>query len=102
MFGKAGELMGKLQEMKRKADEIKEKLSLQTVREEGAGGDIVVEITGERRIRKIVIAPGLQHGGNAELTEQLESVLNRAIEKADRLNEEEMKKAASGMLPGMF
>jgi nucleoid-associated protein EbfC len=102
MFGKAGELLGRLQEMKQKAEEIKQTLSQRIITEEGAGGDIKIEITGDRKIKRITITPALQHGDNAVLTEQLEATLNRAIEKADRINEEEMKKAASGMLPGII
>ena len=47
------------------------------------------------------IAPALQHGDKQELEEQLVVALNKAIKEADKVNEEEMKKAASGMLPGM-
>jgi DNA-binding protein YbaB len=43
----------------------------------------------------------LQHGDKEELEEQLTVTLNKAIEAADKMNEQEMKKAAGGMLPGM-
>ena len=94
-------MMGKLQEMKQKADEIKAQLDAVVLTSEGAGGDIKIEITGNRRIRSVVIASALQHGDKQELEEQLTVALNRAIEAADKVNEEEMKKAASGMLPGL-
>ncbi len=102
MFGKLGDMMGKLQEMKQKADEIKEKLEHTTTSAEAAGGDIKVVINGNRRIQAINISPALQHGDKEELEEQLVVALNRAIVKADELNEKEMKNAASGLLPGMF
>lgn len=101
MLGKFGDMMGKLQEMKQKAEEIKLKLDNTTLLVEGAGGDIKIEITGNREIKSLNIAPGLQHGGKEELEEQLIVTLNKAIKKANDLNEEEMKKAASGMLPGL-
>lgn len=94
-------MMGKLQEMKQKADEIKVLLDATTIKTEGAGGDIKIEITGNRKIRNISIAPALQHGDKEELEEQLTVALNKAIEAADKVNEEEMKKAAGGLLPGM-
>ncbi len=96
-----GDMLGKLQEMKQKADEIKNKLDHTTLNTEGAGGDIKIEITGNRKIKNIKIAPALQHGSTEELEEQLTVALNKAIEAADKLNEEEMKKAAGGLLPGM-
>lgn len=102
MFGKFGDMMGKLQEMKQKADEAKEKLDNTLLVVEGAGGDIKIEITGNREIKKLSIAPGLQHSGKEELEEQLIVTLNKAIDQANTLNEAEMKKAASGLLPGIM
>lgn len=101
MFGKLGDMMGKLQEMKQKADEIKLKMDNIILNSEGAGGDIKITITGSRKIQSIEIASALQHGDKQELEEQLIVALNRAIEKADKVNEEEMKNAAGGILPGM-
>lgn len=101
MFGKLGDMMGKLQEMKRMADDIKTKLDETEINSEGAGGDIKIVITGTRKIRSVQISSALQHGDKEELEEQLVVALNRAIEAADRLNEDEMKKAAGGLLPGL-
>jgi DNA-binding YbaB/EbfC family protein len=101
MFGKMGDMMGKLQEMKKKADEMKAKLDDTIISTEGAGGDIKIDITGNRELRSISIAPALQHGNKEELEEQLLVTLNKAIAKANSINEEEMKKAASGLLPGL-
>lgn len=94
-------MMGKLQEMKQKADEIKSRLDDLVLTTEGAGGDIKIEISGNRRIRSVSIASALQHGDKQELEEQLVVTLNKAIEAAGKINEEEMKQAASGMLPGL-
>ena len=93
--------MGKLQEMKQKADEIKLKLDHSILNIEGAGGDIKIAITGNREIKSLTISPGLQHGDKEELEEQLTVTLNKAIFKANELNENKMKSVASGMLPGM-
>jgi nucleoid-associated protein EbfC len=102
MFGKMGDMMSKLQEAKKLAEEIKLRLDNTTLQEEAAGGDIKIEITGNRRIKSISIAPALQHGDKKMLEEQLLSALNRAIETADKVNAEEMKKAAGGLMPGLF
>jgi DNA-binding YbaB/EbfC family protein len=101
MFGKFGDMMGKLHEMKQKADEIKQKLDETSIKTEGAGGDIKIEISGNRKIKNLEIAASLQHGDKEELEEQLLTAINKAIEAADKVNESEMKKAASGLLPGM-
>lgn len=94
--------MGKLQEMKQKAEEAKQKLDETLLTAEAAGGDIKITITGNRKVTSLQIAPALQHGGKEELEEQLTVAINRAIEKADKVNEEEMKNAASGLLPGLM
>ena len=101
MFGKIGDMMGKLQEMKQRADEIKSKLDLKIISTEGAGGDIKVEISGNRDIKNVVISDALQHGDKLELQKQLVLTLNKAISEANKVNEAEMKKAASGLLPWM-
>jgi len=102
MFGKMGDMMGKLKEAKKIADEIKEKLENTILTVEGADGDIKVTITGTRKIKNISIAPSLQHGDKTELEKYLLKVMNTAIEKADKVHEEEMKKVAGGLMPGLF
>lgn len=101
MFGKMGDMMGKLQEMKKKADEIKVKLDNTILHAEGAGGDIKIEITGNRKINSISISSALQHGDKAILEQELKTTINNAILMANVANEDEMKKAASGLLPGL-
>ena len=101
MFGKLGDMMGKLQEMKQKADEIKQRLNETIIKSDGAGGDIKIEINGNRVIKQLQISPALQHGDKEELEEQLIVAINKAISAADKVNESEMKQAASGLLPGI-
>ncbi|MEI8136637.1 MAG: YbaB/EbfC family nucleoid-associated protein, partial [Bacteroidota bacterium] len=62
MLGKFGDMMGKLQEMKQKAEEIKLELDSTIIKTEGAGGDVVIEITGNKKIKSLTIASVLQHG----------------------------------------
>ncbi len=102
MFGKMGDMIGKLKEMKQKADEIKLKLDATVLVIEGTGGDIKIEITGNRDIKSISIAQGLQHGDTKELEQHLKTTLNKALSKANEVNENEMKHVAGAMLPGMM
>jgi nucleoid-associated protein EbfC len=102
MFGNIGDMMGKLQEMKQKTEEVKAKLEKQFIKVEGAGGDIIVEINGNRVIKQITVSPALQHGDKEELEEQLVVAINKALEKAETLNDSEMKTVAGSMLPGLF
>jgi DNA-binding YbaB/EbfC family protein len=99
MFGKIGDMLGKLQEMKQKADEIKARLETMTTEVTGASGDIKVRINGNRKVQQLSIAPSLLHGNNTELEKQLITTLNDAIAQADKMTETEMKKLAGGLLP---
>ncbi len=101
MFGKLGDMMGKIKEMKARAEEVKEKLNSTIISEEGAGGDIKVTVNGNRIIQSLHIAPGIQYAQGNLLQEELHKTLNKALEKANALFEEEMKKAAAGLIPGM-
>jgi DNA-binding YbaB/EbfC family protein len=101
MFGKFGDMMGKLQEMKQKTEEIKLKLDNTILNIEGAGGDIKISLTGNKEIKSISISPALQHANKEEFEEQLVVTLNRALQKAQEVNDNEMKQVASGMLPGL-
>lgn len=102
MFGKMGDMMSKLKEAKRIAEEVKHKLENTLLNVEAAGGDIKIEITGTRILKSISVSPALQHGDTKELESQLLKAVNSAIEKADKINEEEMKKVAGGLMPGLM
>jgi nucleoid-associated protein EbfC len=101
MFGKLGDMMDKLQEMKQRADEIKIKLDAVVMEIETADGDIKIEITGNKVVKSISISAALQHGDKENLEKLMALAINKAIAAADKVNEEEMKKAANGMLPGL-
>ncbi len=101
MFGKLGDMMGKLQEMKHKADEVKKALDARTFKIKGAGGELEIEMTGNRKILKLQIGENLKQGDKEKLELGLTDVLNKALQEVEKIHEEEMKKAASGLLPGI-
>lgn len=100
MFGKIGDMMGKLQEAKQKMEETKAKLETIEVSSENADGSIKIVMNGNRKIKSLKIAESLQASSNAELEKQLIAELTNVLEKANSVNEAEMKKIAMGMLPG--
>lgn len=102
MFGKLGDMMGNLQEAKRKIDETKANLDNILINESSSNGKIDIQLTASRTIKDIKIDPSLLEDAE-ELGDHLILTLNKAIQKADKVNEEQMKGAASGMMdmPGM-
>lgn len=102
MFGKLGDMMGNIQEAKRQIEKTKERLNQISITEKSSNGKIEVEITAARQIKDLKIDPSLLEDPE-ELADNLILVINKAIEKANSVNEAEMQGAASGMMnmPGM-
>ena len=67
MFGKLGDMVGKLQEMKQRAEEIKRALDERTFRVKGANGEIELELTGNRRILTLAVSDNLKEGSKDKL-----------------------------------
>ncbi len=97
-----GDMMGKLQEAQQKVEETKERLKTISMVEESFNGKIKITITAAREIKDIHIDESLLQDAE-ELSDNLVLTLNKAIEKANNVNESEMQGAASGMMnmPGL-
>jgi DNA-binding YbaB/EbfC family protein len=96
-------MMGKLKETQQKMEETKKRLDSVLVDEQSSDGLLKVTITANRTIKSITIADAL-----LEDKEQLEDymilVMNKAIEKATKVNEAELDAVAKmdmPMIPGM-
>lgn len=102
MFGKMGDMMGQLKEAQEKMEETKERLKTITMVEESSNGKVRVTISAAREIKDIHIDDSLLEDAE-ELSDNLILTLNRAIEKANNVNESEMQGAAAGMMniPGL-
>lgn len=97
-----GNMMGKLQEMQQKSEEIKKRLDTISVQGEAENGKIKVISTGNRKITSVEISDELMQDGDKEQIEELCTLaINRALEQAEKVYEAEMKDVAKGMLPGM-
>ena len=103
MFGDISGMMGKLKEAQQKVEETKKRLDTVLVDENSADDKIKVTLTANRTIKSIDIDDSLLNDAE-ELEDYLIITLNKAIEKASKINENEMAVAAkSGMpnIPGM-
>lgn len=95
-----GDMMSKLQDMKRKVEETKAKLDTLTVNGEADNGKVKVTVNGNRKVKSISIQEQLTTIDKEELEDLLIVALNRALEQAEKINEAEMAGAAKGILPG--
>lgn len=96
------DIFGKLNEMKQKMDEIKNRLDAITVEGNAGDGAIQVIVTGNRKVKSIAIEDTLLTvARKEELQELLEVAMNQALDKAQNLSEIEMQAAGKGMLPNI-
>ena len=103
MFGDLSGMMDSLKGAQQKVEETKTRLNTVLVDEVAADGKIKITLTANREIKAISIDKALLSDAE-ELEDYLILALNKAIEKATKINEAEMAAAAkSGMpnIPGM-
>lgn len=95
-------LMGKMGEMQKQMEEIKQKLSNISVIGEAENGKIRVTANGNRMINSIIIDEVFKSTVSVlELQDAITLASNRALEQAERIEKSEMSHAAMGILPGL-
>ncbi|MER3318061.1 MAG: YbaB/EbfC family nucleoid-associated protein [Allomuricauda sp.] len=103
MFGDLMGMMGKIKETQKKVEATKERLNTVMIDEESADGLVKVTLTANREIKSISIDDSLLED-KEQLEDYLVLTLNKAIEKATKVNETELAAVAKeGMpnIPGM-
>lgn len=96
-------MMGKLKETQKKVEATKERLNSVMVDEASSDGLLKVTLTANREIKSISIDDSLLEDKD-QLEDYLVLTLNKAIEKASKINEAELAAVAKeGMpnIPGM-
>jgi hypothetical protein len=97
-----GDLMGKMQEAQKQMEALKSRLNDVYVDAESNGGIIKVTANGNKKITDITIdSDYITTCDKDELEDLLIIAVNRAIEKAEKVNESEMQGVARGMMPGL-
>ena len=87
-------MMGKLQEAQKESKAMKQRLAQIELKEESKGLSVIVN--GNKEIKDIYIAEDLLKDGE-ELGDKLVLLLNRALEKAQAVNDREMQSMATSM-----
>lgn len=95
------DMMKKLQQAQEEMKKIKSRLDTISVEGSSPEGKIKVSITGNRKIKGITFVDESIMNHKDQLEDNLVLAMNDAIEKADQMNEAEMKSAAGAMMPGM-
>ena len=93
MFGDMMGMMNKLKEAQKKVEETKERLNTVMVDEQSNDGKLKVTLTANRAIKSITIDDSLLKDKEM-LEDYLILTLNKAIDKATKINEAELAAVA--------
>lgn len=100
MFGDMMNMMGKLKETQKKVEDTKRRLDTVLIDEKSNDEKIKVTLTANRSIKSITISEDLLKN-KEELEDYLIITLNKAIEKATKVNETELAAVAKEGLPNI-
>ncbi|HEX8562153.1 MAG TPA: YbaB/EbfC family nucleoid-associated protein [Flavobacterium sp.] len=100
MFGDLMGMMGKLQETQQKIEETKKRLATVLIDEQSNDGLLKVTVTANRQVKSITVSDELL-SDKEMLEDYLVLVLNKAIEKAGKINEDEVAAATRLNMPDL-
>ena len=100
MFGDLAGMMGKLKETQQKVEDTKIRLNTVLVDEQSNEGLLKVTLTANRTIKAITIDDSLLED-KEQLEDYLILTLNKAIEKATKINEAELAAVAQDGMPNI-
>lgn len=99
MFGNIMEMMGKLQNVQKDFEDLKERLDSETFTETSSDGTVSITLTKLATIRDIQIASGLM-ADKEQLEDTLVVTLNKALDEIKKNAIEEAKNTAKGSIGG--
>lgn len=100
MFGDMMGMMNKLKEAQQKVEETKKRLDTVLVDEQSQDGLLKVTITANRELKNIDVADELLED-KEQLEDYLVLTMNKAIQKASKINEAELGAAAKDGMPNI-
>lgn len=99
-FNQMQNVLKQVQKLQEKMQKVQEELENKTVTEESGGGMVKVTINGKLQVIKIQIEKEVINSDEAEMLEDLiVAAVNKAIESAQKMSQEEMSKVTQGMIP---
>ena len=100
MFGKMFDIIGKIDEAKKNVEEARKRLDHVIIDAEAGNEKVTISVTGNRIVKSISIDESLLQDKEM-LEDYLIIALNKALEEAGKMQESELKKAASDAMPNI-
>ncbi len=95
-------MMGKLKEVQERMKEAQKQLEFIHVSAESGAGMVKATANGKKQLIKLEIDKSLIDPNDPEMLQDLiVAATNKALQEAEALGKEEMKKATDGMLPNI-
>lgn len=95
-------MLGKIKEAQLKMKEVQDSLINITTEGESGGGMVKAIVNGKKQLIDLIIDESLYNPEDKDMLKDLiVAAINIAMEKADILAKEEMKKATEGMIPNI-
>lgn len=93
-------MLKQVQKMQAEMEKVQNELADKVVAEEAGGGMVKATANGKKEIVKLEIDPEIISSGDQEMLEDLVvAAVNKALDSAGKMAEEEMGKVTKGMIP---
>jgi DNA-binding YbaB/EbfC family protein len=93
-------MMKQVQKMQAEMEKVQNELGNKTVSEEAGGGIVKATVNGKKELVSLSIEDEIINGGDKEMLEDLVvAAVNKALESAGKMAEEEMAGVTKGMMP---
>ena len=93
-------MMKQIQKMQAEMEKVQNELGDKTVTEESGGGVVKATVNGKKELVSLVVDDEILKGEDKEMLEDLVvAAVNKALESAGKMAEEEMQSVTKGMIP---